>query len=142
MGPSIRVFLVKSFLTRFNGDNYKAEITPYDFIPFGLGVGARRRAKESIFKGKAFFLHEEIEYPIRFKKILITQDAKIVGETSTDHKGRFVITGKYPDGKYTLILQKGIYSGLVKVKLKGYEKLNLRLQGRKLDDLSVSPSFL
>ena len=132
----------KSFLTRFNGNSYNAEITPYDFIPFGLGVGARRRAKESTFKGKAFFLHEEIEYPIRFKKVLVTKDSKILGETSTDHKGRFVITGNYPDGKYTLILKKGIYSGVVKVKLKGYEKFDLKLQGRKLDDLSISPSFL
>ena len=121
----------KNLSDRFNGENYDASLL--DLIPAPLNIlGIRKRKlRESLIKGTAYFSYEGTEYPLRYHNVILKNNKRIIKVGTTNNKGRFHIQGLFNDGPYKLVIKSKKYEGMTEVILKGYYLDKLKLLVRK-----------
>jgi hypothetical protein len=93
----------KTPLSALNGKNYST--TPGGGMVNQLPPIITRRERETALIGKVMVVREKIPEPAANKKLLLTQNGKVLMETKTAADGVFAMAGVFPNGAYLLELE-------------------------------------
>ena len=114
----------KSFADRLNGNNYEEGSGGFILNPLVSGpavdIFKARKTRNSTIAGRAVFVSDGMEYPIKGEMLVLKRDNKEVFRHPTNIDGYFNIIGQFTDGKYDLEILSEKYQGSLGVELKGY----------------------
>lgn len=108
----------KSVPQLLNGENYntRADATKVGMIP----IFANTVVNDTKIFGMMFFSHDGNKYPVRFAKIALFNDKKVIAQTNTDHNGKFNLMAKIGNGTYSLKSLSPQYNGEREVVVDGF----------------------
>lgn len=121
----------KSNLEYLNGERYRGNNSVG-----GIPLTIERRPKATTISGKAREQrsgdgHDLYHPPVRFARLVLEKDGKVVAAATTDEAGNFSFQGSFPDGPYLLRIDSALFTGEKLVRVEGYEVPSIALDARR-----------
>lgn len=121
----------KSNLEYLNGERYHGSN-----VVSGIPLSVERVPKATTISGKAREQRsgdgQDLYLPpVRFARLVLEKDGKVVAAATTDEAGNFSFQGSFPDGSYQLRIDSPLFTGEKLVRVEGYELPSITLDARR-----------